>query len=76
MVKKIKHYSSIINEQGVYALANFLTTILLAQWLGFTDFGYFTSGYSIILLAGTIQSSVIIEPMLVFSEKRYKKQKL
>ena len=75
MVKKIKHYSSIINEQGVYALANFLTTILLAQWLGFTDFGYFTSGYSIILLAGTIQSSVIIEPMLVFSEKRYKKQK-
>jgi O-antigen/teichoic acid export membrane protein len=45
--------------------------VLLARWLPAEHFGSFAVAYSVFLLAGTLHSGVVTEPMLVFGSARY-----
>jgi len=58
-------------DQGLFAGANFLVSVLLARWLPPSQYGAFSVAYSIFLLLATFHTAVLIEPMLVFGAGRY-----
>jgi O-antigen/teichoic acid export membrane protein len=58
-------------DQGPFAGANFLLSILLARWLSPAEYGAFALAYSIFLLAAAFHTAVVTEPMLVFGAGRY-----
>lgn len=60
-----------ILDQGLFAGANFLLTILLARWLSADAYGAYALAYSIFLLLMAAHTAVLTEPMLVFGSGRY-----
>lgn len=58
-------------DQALFAGSNFLLTILLARWLAPSEFGAFTIAYAVFLLAGTVHTALITEPLLVFGSGKY-----
>lgn len=58
-------------DQALFAGSNFLLTILLARWLAPNEFGAFTIAYSVFLLAGTVHTALVTEPLLVFGSGKY-----
>ena len=61
-----------IADQGLFAIANFLTNILLARWLPEAEYGIYTKVYLIFLLIGTAHTAVMTEPMLVYGAGQYR----
>jgi O-antigen/teichoic acid export membrane protein len=66
-----------ILDQIIVSGSNFATGIILVRGLGLSKFGIFTIGYSILMLANSIQLSFISAPMITlgslcstFDEKR------
>ena len=55
-----------ILDQGLFAWAHFLLSILLARWLTPTEYGAFALAYSIFLLFGAFHTALLTEPMMVF----------
>jgi len=53
-----------ILDQLLVSASNFLTGIILVRGLGLVDFGKFTVGYVLLLLANSIQLSFISSPMI------------
>lgn len=53
-----------ILDQLLVSASNFLTGIILVRGLGLVDFGKFTIGYVLLLLANSIQLSFISSPMI------------
>jgi len=53
-----------ILDQLLVSASNFLTGIILVRGLGLVDFGRFTIGYVLLLLANSIQLSFISSPMI------------
>jgi O-antigen/teichoic acid export membrane protein len=51
-------------DQAMISGANFLTGILLARYLGVTEFGIFALGWAVVELVQGIQSSVVVTPMM------------
>lgn len=51
-----------IGDQMLISATNFLTTVLLARGLTVVDFGYYTLIVSVLLLANTIQGSLVTQP--------------
>ena len=60
-----------IADQGQFAASNFAFNVLLAKWLVPSEFGLFALTYSALLLVGTVHTSLIVEPMLIFGSGRY-----
>mgnify|MGYP005839415389 CR=1 FL=1 len=60
-----------ILDQGLFAGANFITSIFLARWLEPGQYGAFATAYSIFLLLGTFHTAILTEPMLVFGAGKY-----
>ncbi|WP_193210816.1 polysaccharide biosynthesis C-terminal domain-containing protein [Luteolibacter marinus] len=58
-------------DQGLFALSNFALNVLLARWLGESDYGAFSVAFTVFLFLGVIYSSLMVEPMLVFGPGRY-----
>ena len=58
-------------DQGLFAGTNFLTNLLLARWLAPADYGAFALAYSVFLLFGTLYSSFLTEPMLLYGPGKY-----
>lgn len=63
-----------VADQGVFAVANFTVSILLARWLSSEDYGAFTVVYTTLLFVAVIHSAFLIEPMLVFGPGRFDKR--
>lgn len=60
-----------VADQGLFALSNFVIGVLLARWLSPAEFGSFSIAYSIFLFIGTLHTSLLTEPMLVFGSAKY-----
>lgn len=58
-------------DQGLFAAANFLLTILLARWMAPAEYGAFAVAYSIFLLFAASYGATLTEPMLVFAASRF-----
>lgn len=61
-----------IADQGTFAAANFVLNVLLARWLAEDAYGSFTIAFTVFLLAGTLYTALVIEPMLVFGPGRFR----
>ncbi len=48
---------------------NFLSTLLLARFLGIEEFGRFTLAWMVVLFANSLQNAAIIQPMLSIGPK-------
>jgi O-antigen/teichoic acid export membrane protein len=60
-----------IADQGLFAVANFAVTVMMARWLSPYEYGAFTLAFTIFLLLGTIHSAMVVEPMMVFGAGKY-----
>jgi O-antigen/teichoic acid export membrane protein len=58
-------------DQSLFSLSNFLLNILLARWLSPSEYGAFTVGLAILLVAATVHAALITDPMLVFGASRF-----
>lgn len=60
-----------IIDQGIFAVSNFLLSLLLARWLNPQEYGAFAVAFTIFLLLGNVHAGLLIEPMLVFGKGKY-----
>jgi O-antigen/teichoic acid export membrane protein len=60
-----------IADQGLFAGANFIGSVLLARWLSPADFGAYVTGFAVFLFIGSLHSALVTEPMMVFGPSRY-----
>lgn len=58
-------------DQGLFAISNFVLNVLLARWLGESDYGSFSVAFTVFLFLGVAYSAVMVEPMLVFGPGRF-----
>jgi O-antigen/teichoic acid export membrane protein len=56
----------------LFALTNFVVSLLLARWLPAREYGGFAVAFSVLLLLGTVHTAVLTEPMLIFGPSRYR----
>jgi O-antigen/teichoic acid export membrane protein len=61
-----------VADQGLFALANFVVSVLLARWLSPSDYGAFGIAFSVLLLLGAVHGALLTEPMLVFGPARFR----
>lgn len=64
-----------LTDQALFAGAQFAVNILLARWLTTEAYGTFAIAYSIYLLASSVHSALLVEPMVVFGSGRYFQQR-
>ena len=57
-------------DQAVVSGASFLTTVLLARFLGLEEFGRFTLAWLGVFLAQNIQIALLVPPMLTIAAKQ------
>jgi len=59
----------VLADQGLVSAVNFVSTILLARFLGIEDFGRFTLAWTVVLFANSLQHAATIQPMLSIGPK-------
>jgi O-antigen/teichoic acid export membrane protein len=59
----------VLADQGLVSAASFLSTILLARFLGVAAFGRFTLLWVAVLFAGSLQFASVIQPMMSIGVK-------
>ena len=59
-------------DQGLFATSNFALNILLARWLAPQEYGAFALAFAVFTFVGCLHGALLTEPMLVFSQSRYK----
>ncbi len=59
----------VLADQGFVSGVNFLSTLLLARFLGIEEFGRFTLAWMVVLFANSLQNAAIIQPMLSIGPK-------
>lgn len=64
-----------ILDQGLFAVSNFVMSILLARWLQPTDYGTFAVAYSLFALLATLHTGFLGEPLLVYGSRRYEQRR-
>lgn len=58
-------------DQGLFSATSFAVTVLLARWLPVAEFGAYTVGLTLFLLAAAIHNAIVVEPLLVFAPGRF-----
>ncbi len=61
-----------IADQGLFAGSNCIVNVMLARWLSPTEYGAFATAFAAFLALGVIHTSLLTEPMLVFSPERFR----
>jgi O-antigen/teichoic acid export membrane protein len=67
----IRRGTAALADQGLFAVGNFILNVLLARWLTPEDYGAFSVAFAAFLLLGTLHTSLLTEPMLVFGSGRH-----
>src|SRR5690349_6833146 len=63
-----------VMDQALFAGSNFIMNIMLVQWLSEHAYGAFSVAFAIFLLIGTLHTSLLTEPMVVFGSGRYREK--
>ena len=69
----LTRYSQInwaLTDQAMVSGVNFLTGIVLARYLGIEEFGRFTLAWMAVLLVNSLQSGLIVQPMMSIGPKQ------
>lgn len=69
-LNRYKHLNLPLVDQGIVSGANFVTTILLARYLGLEEFGVFTAAWMVMQFCNVLQTGLIIQPMMSIGPKQ------
>src|SRR5438552_11552208 len=61
-----------VTDQALFAGSNFILNIVLARWLTPDGYGAFGVAFAVFLLLGTLHTSLLTEPMIVFGAGRFR----
>jgi O-antigen/teichoic acid export membrane protein len=64
-----------LTDQAVVSATNFLTSVMLARFMGLREFGIFTLAWMSVAFANNIQNSLIIAPMMSVGPKQEEKDR-
>jgi O-antigen/teichoic acid export membrane protein len=70
MVKASGEINFALADQAVVSGVSFITTVLLARYLGLEEFGRFTLAWLGLFLAQNLQIALVITPMLTIASKQ------
>lgn len=59
-------------DQGLISGSNFLISVLLARWMGATQYGAYALAFSILLLLLITYQALVLEPMCIFGPAQYR----
>ena len=62
-------------DQSVVSAANFLTSVMLARFMGLREFGIFALTWMAVLFVNSIQSALIVAPMMSVGPKQEDKDR-
>jgi O-antigen/teichoic acid export membrane protein len=61
-----------VADQALLSGTTFTLNILFARWMSAQEFGVFAVEMACILLVGSIQNALVLEPMTVFGARKYR----
>lgn len=64
-----------LTDQSVVSATNFLTAVMLVRFMGLHEFGIFTLAWMSVLFVNSIQSALIIAPMMSIGPKQEEKNR-
>src|SRR6478736_9229113 len=69
LVAEVMSLAWLFADQGIFAIANFVTNILFVRWLAPVDYGLFAISFTGYLLLTVFHYGAILEPLLVQSAR-------
>lgn len=57
-------------DQALFAGSNFVLNLILARWMGATEYGVFSLVYSIFILVSIAVTTLVLDPMLMYGARR------
>jgi O-antigen/teichoic acid export membrane protein len=69
------HEAWALTDQAVLSGTNFLTNVLLARFLGLREFGVFALAWMAVLFVSSLQSALIVAPMMSVGPQQTKEQR-
>jgi len=64
-----------LTDQAVVSATNFLTNVMLARFMGLREFGIFVLAWMSVLFVNSLQSALIISPMMSIGPKQEEKER-
>jgi len=64
-----------LTDQAIVSATNFLTSVMLARFMGLHEFGIFTLAWMSVAFANSIQNSLIVAPMMSVGPKQEEKNR-
>jgi O-antigen/teichoic acid export membrane protein len=64
-----------LGDQAVVSGTNFLTNVMLARFMGLTEFGVFALAWMSVLFVNSIQTALIVAPMMSVGPKQEEKDR-
>ncbi|MCL4249802.1 MAG: oligosaccharide flippase family protein [Anaerolineae bacterium] len=61
-----------VGDQLIFSGSNFLTSVLLARWMTYNDYGAFTYGYSLFLLLASFHNALLLEPFTIVGSSQHR----
>ena len=70
IIRKYSHVNWAIADQSMVSGVNFLTGIILARYLGLTEYGIFTLAWMAVLFVNSFQFAMVSSPMMSLGPKQ------
>jgi O-antigen/teichoic acid export membrane protein len=64
-----------LTDQGIVSATNFLTNVMLARFMGLREFGVFVLAWMSVLFVNSLQTALIIAPMMSIGPKQEEKDR-
>jgi O-antigen/teichoic acid export membrane protein len=64
-----------LSDQSVVSATNFLTSVMLLRFMGLREFGIFTLAWMSVLFVNSLQSALIVAPMMSIGPKQEEKDR-
>lgn len=64
-----------LSDQAIISATNFLTNVMLARFMGLREFGIFALAWMSVLFVNSIQTALIISPMMSIGPKQEQKDR-
>lgn len=71
-VRRLNRLLVAVSDQGLFALGNFVTTLVVARSAGPAAYGMFLTAYVLIQFVGNVYVSTVAEPMVIFASGHYR----
>ena len=75
LLNRYSHINWALADQAMVSGVNFLTGLLLARFLGISEFGVFTLLWMAVLFVNSIQLALIVSPMMSIGPKQPEREK-